>query len=534
MKLKVICEKARHLYPMRRLIYTICFCLFCIIDQRTKTGTGLDGWNETFSELTGVVMAVLILSGCHKQELQKWKIPYSVWTVIGFSAGIGAVMWGKGNRPFLNEWLVIALNIVLYGYVLIHTVVGLLQERQRLKFNRKFLALWVGMMLWMIFSRSTYIWPLCYLVMFGCFYLTTYSSEEWEQLFQGMLDGIILGFLILQGLCFVFRPYDSVRYSGIYHNPNMNVLFYLEVLAAVLAKLVMVTKRGYARSIRVCYWLGSGVVLSFILLTIGRSGWIVATVLVILSLLFLGRIKKKKMLFKGLAVMCLGTMLTFPLCFCAVRYLPPVFHHPIWFWGEWNEQKVHSWDAWDSEKYVEFDEYVDAALGRVIDSIECLLEHSPLRLQVKAAEEGELVPGGEEPVPDNRIPRITPEQESDTLLVRGIIYSYYAEHLNMTGHPYEEQGFQMHAAYWIGHAHNIFLQYGTDFGIPVMVALMTLVLWGSVVLAKKFICLGDEHSAAALMFLLIPAVFGLLEYSWGVGSLSITMMFVAWQKVIRD
>ena len=46
--------------------------------------------------------------------------------------------------------------------------------------------------------------------MFVCFYLTRYTEQEKEDLFQGMLDGIILGFFLLQGLCFVFRPYDVV------------------------------------------------------------------------------------------------------------------------------------------------------------------------------------------------------------------------------------------------------------------------------------------------------------------------------------
>jgi hypothetical protein len=37
---------------------------------------------------------------------------------------------------------------------------------------------------------------------------------------------------------------------------------------------------------------------------------------------------------------------------------------------------------------------------------------------------------------------------------------------------------------------------------------------------------------AAQFFVIIPAVFGLFEYSWGAGSLSITMLFLAWRAVI--
>lgn len=44
----------------------------------------------------------------------------------------------------------------------------------------------------------------------------------------------------------MFRPYDNVRYQGMYNNPNLNALFYLEVLAAVFAKILYVTKTGAA------------------------------------------------------------------------------------------------------------------------------------------------------------------------------------------------------------------------------------------------------------------------------------------------
>ena len=32
--------------------------------------------------------------------------------------------------------------------------------------------------------------------------------------------------------------------------------------------------------------------------------------------------------------------------------------------GEWSEEKVHSWDAWNSEKYVNVDEVITTALGQ--------------------------------------------------------------------------------------------------------------------------------------------------------------------------
>lgn len=509
----------------RRVLYTLCFFMFCVIDQRVKTCSGLDGWLETFRDLTGVVMAVVIMSHYKKEDFLRWKLPYLVWTGISVIGAPMAFLWGMDNRPFLNDWAVVILDVVLFGYILIHTVISVAIEKKFPKLNWKFAAVWAVMMVLMIVSRSNYIWPFCYLVMFGCFYLTDLTKEEQEDLFQGILNGIILGFFVAQGLCFVFRPYDRVRYQGIYHNTNLNALFYLEVLAAVFAKILYVTRIQANKWIRLYYWLGAGVVLSFVFLTIGRSAWITAFLLGLLFLWCLKKMQAKKSFIKNGMVLILCMSITFPLCFGAVRYLPPAFHHPIWFWGEWSESRVHSWDKWDSEKYVDLDEFLDAAVGRITDSVENLLEHSPLALRAEAAE------GNDD---SRKEPVLTYEQGKDSFFVRSTIYQYYFTHLNLWGYPYEEQGFQLKEDYWIGHAHNILLQYGTDFGIIVMIMIAVLWIWACKDMRKGFLGDKDEAWAGYAMFLLIPLLFGLFEYSWGTGSLSILMMFVAWRKAVCD
>lgn len=509
-------------YSIKRFLYAICFFLFCIIDQRSKTCSGLDGWSETFRDLTGIVMAVVIMSHYHLRDFTKRKIPYLIWTTICVVGTPFAFWWGKSNRPFLNDWIVMLLDVILYGYIFIHTFIDTVLEKKHPKMEKKYLVVWLVMMILMIASRSTYIWPLTHLVMFGCFYLTDYSKEEQSDLFQGMLDGIILGFFVLQGLCFVFRPYDVVRYKGYFANPNWNALFYVEVLAAVFCKILYVTKVAASKWVKVYYWVGAGVVLSFELLTIGRAGWLTAIVLMFGFIKFIRKIQPLWRWWKSLIILSLCVVLTFPLCFGAARYLPPVFHHPVWLWGEWSEQSVHSWDPWDSEKYVDIDEYLDATLGRVLGSFTNLMEHSPFLMKVNAEEE----------LPPNKIPVLSDEQGGDAFLVRSKIYQYYFKHLNLWGHPYEEQGFQLLEHYWIGHAHNIYLQYGTDFGIPVMILFAVLIIWGTIVQWKKFIKVNAVENVAAWMYLIIPAVFGMFEYAWGVGSLSILMMFVVWRKAV--
>lgn len=200
-------------------------------------------------------------------------------------------------------------------------------------------GLWVVMMLLMIFSRSDYVWPFCYFIMFGCFYLTDFTEEEQEDLYQGIMNGVIFAFFAFQAFCCVFRPYDQVRYTGIYNNCNLNGLFYLVVLAAVFGKILYVTKENKHKFWRVYYWLGAGVVYSFIFMTIGRTVWLVSFILGLLFLGFYQGVKKKKHYFRNGLLLMLCICMMFPVTFGMTRYLPPVFHHPVWFWGEWSEQR---------------------------------------------------------------------------------------------------------------------------------------------------------------------------------------------------
>ena len=67
-----------------------------------------------------------------------------------------------------------------------------------------------------------------------------------------------------------------------------------------------------------------------------------------------------------------------------------------------------------------------------------------------------------------------------------------------------------------------------------MLLFAVLVLWSLIKFGRNYAKMKDSASAAAQLFVLIPVTFGLLEYSWGVSSLTITMLFIAWRKAICD
>ena len=151
--------KTFHIWNKKRILYTICFFLLCLIDQRTKTGSGLDGAIEVFRNLTGVVMAVIIFLHYKWKEIAARKWTYLVWTVIGVAVGAAYVMLGQPLQYYRNGRFVAALDILLFGYIMIHTFIAAVIEKKLPEINKKFLIFWVVMMLLMIFSRSNYIWP---------------------------------------------------------------------------------------------------------------------------------------------------------------------------------------------------------------------------------------------------------------------------------------------------------------------------------------------------------------------------------------
>lgn len=510
--------KTFHIWSKKRILYTICFFLFCVIDQRTKTGSGLDGVIETFRDMAGVLMAIIIMSHYKREEFLKYKIPYAVWTVIGLAAGILFVFLGQPFAYYMNSRVMVGLDVLLFGYVVIHTFSSVLIEKKYPKLNKGMFGLWTVMMLLMIFSRSDYVWPLCYFIMFGCFYLTDFTEEEQEDLYQGIMNGVILAFFVFQGFCCVFRPYDQVRYTGIYNNSNLNGLFYLVVLAVVFGKILYVTKENKHKFWRAYYWLGAGVVYSILFMTIGRTVWLVSFLLGLSFLAFYQGLKQKKHYFRDGILLIVCVCIMFPVTFGMIRYVPTAFHHPIWFWGEWSEERVHSWDTWNSEKYVNMDELLNTAVGRTREITNSIVGKSPLLLRVIAAE--------------NEIPQtLYDEQSENQVLIRKTIYRHYLMNLNLFGHTQKDQGFQIFSFHWIGHAHNIYLQYATDFGVIMGGCFITLNLLSSIMIVMNYLKTGKIRLTISLFVMLVPLLFGTLEYSWGSGSVTIILLFIIWQQV---
>lgn len=529
----------------RQGIYTVCFVLLCLIDQ--LVGSAMGRVQYVAVNCTGFVIAAIIFAGCRWREFMR--IPYAVWTVVCVFGGAYAIQWGQQNYAYKGQWTTAVLNVILYGYLVIRLFIRTFAEMKLPRINGKYLILWAAAMLGMVLSRNEALWPLWFFVMFGCFYLTEYSEEELDALFNGMLNGMIIGFFILQGFATMYRAFDEIRYTGMYTNCNMNALFYLMVQAAILGKWYQFKRNGSAVIWQVLAGAGSGILMAYCFLTIGRTA-LTAMLLntVLLTVIFFLREKKRRLLKAAgrLAAVLAAAVISFPAVFFSVRNIP-AHMYSVMVMASDSEGKIQGMVPYEDTRYVEMDEFLEAALGRFFeffnriwktgradasDMGERLADLLLPPLRVLAAED---IP---EEVPPEKIPwgsGISPEDPiwtdgnyGDSINVRWAIYKSYLSRLNLWGHESSQDGVWLTKDSSVPHAHNFLLQimfsHGIVTGILFMAALVLTFLYCFVRCFGK----SEDNWYYAVGVLMLSAFvgFGTFEVDWRLGQLSFTTLFI--------
>ncbi len=538
---------------VKRVIYTLCFMLFCVINQIRGS---LDGATQMAAvNCTGLLMGIIILSAYQWQDFKK--PAYLVWTIIFAFGGTIACLWGKKNYLYFGQWVTGVLNVGIFGFIIIRLFYKLKVEKKYPRINYKIFAIWSMMLIFMAVSRDRPLWPLWFLVMFGSFYLTAYSEDEKDVLYDGMLNGLIAGFVLIQGEAFVFRPYDRIRYYGMFANPNMNGLFYTVSCVAFLGKWYRFRNKGSALIWRILCVLFAGATYGFALLTMCRTALLTMAVVTVFFLLAMVYGEKRNkvgyFLWTGCAVV-LAFIICFPIVFAGIRYLPAVFHHPVWFPGEYSESCVHSWDPMDSEKYIDFDEFWNSSFARVfwfLDTAEWKIgsiltpgmtahaaelgtgiseDAGTLGAKDSRMDEKEKIePGG-----DHAHPVLTePEEIENPWTVRWSIHQSYLKRLNLWGHGKKEpSGPWLTSEYLVPHAHNIFINMAYRYGILAGLCFLGLVIGLIGKLGKQFFeaetlrQYGGWRALACFEVIMVVVLFGMFDMDWLVGQDTFTLLFI--------
>ena len=504
------------------LWYTVCFALLGLIDQRRGSAEGT--LQMVFVNFTGIVVGMILLPSIKRQFWRTRLV--KIWTVICIlAAAVGCVL-GRVLWMYPGQWYSAVVNAAVIGYLILYAVWNRKEIRESRRLNRGCFFVAAGMLVLMQISVHEDLWPLWFLFLFGAFYLIGLPKGKEEIFTEGMLIGIIVWFFAQQIIAFGFRPYDFVRYRGLYSGETQNGIFYMVAFCAFTGLWLMLKQKEAKLFPRIlCFMLSAGCI-GFQLLTGGRASFLGIAAAAVLAYMAYDIIICRSFRHWVLQGIVLGAcaVVLFPAVYGSVRYLPVILHHPIWFEGEYNaDTSVHSYDPWDSDRYISFRTVMQNNVGRLLQilGIEIFAEDgqasfsTPLTLTAHAAASGE--PGSS---PDNPFSFEETDFES-SISIRRTIYYYYATHLNLMGHSKTASGFYMADGDYYDHAHNMFLQIAYDYGIIAGILFLVCNLWCLVRLVLRKDMTGIIWAA----FLVAVLVYGCAEMAVTTGQITMVMLF---------
>lgn len=504
------------------LWYAVCFSLLGLIDQRRGSAEGT--LQMTFVNLTGVVVGMLLIPSIKRgfacaRLFRLWSIVCIPGIVLG--CAIGRRVW-----PYSGQWYTAVINVAVLGYLILYIVWDWKQIKMKGRLHKGCFCVVLSMLAAMQFSIHEVLWPAWYLLLFGSFYVIGIPEEKEEHFIEGMLFGIIVWFFVQQIIAFGFRPFDYVRYRGLYSGETQNGIFYMMVFCAFTGMWFLLKKKKAKLFPRVlCFLLSAGSV-GFQFLTGGRASFLGIALAAMLAYMAYDIIICNSFRHWMLQGIMLGIciILLMPAVYGCVRYLPTILHHPVWFEGEYNEDtSVRSYDPWNSDRYISFDEVLKNNIGRVLQMFHIELSEqdgqvgvrTPLMLTVHAE-----APGSS---PDN--PFSFEETDFyDSVSIRRTIYYYYATHLNFAGHSRDHSGFYMEGGIYQEHAHNMFLQVAYDFGIIAGLLFLVWNIWCLVrLLLRK-----DIQGIIFAIFLTAIFVYGCAEMAVTTGQITMPILFLGY------
>jgi hypothetical protein len=414
----------------------------------------------------------------------QWKEIVNVYNVVYLSAaGIAGYYYFRShltpemddaNRQVLKYTVWIA---ILLGLILIRTVLGLVKKKLT-RVSYLYAGLLAVFFALIIIFRNGRWWTVAMVTAFSLFYLNYGMWRNKERLLVNAARGVALQFLLATGYCLLHRPYvtyRNARYTHIFHTVTITASYLTMVECA--AAVILLGKLAKSRKLKDCYkeLLFFGVVSSYMLFTMARTGFLAVGITVLFVLLLTAAGKGKERLKNAgchLGMMAACVIVCLPVTFTVQRNLPVIISEPYLYEIEYSlycPEDVMRGRHLDSVNFMRVGRFIDVFAEKVFGipegTFDIYGEIEEYR-RTHAAEGKELVASlyyEPEALEDTGIPEDT--QKEDYTNGRLDIFRSYIEQLNLTGH--EGMGAVLQNGETATHAHNIYLQVAYDHGIIV-------------------------------------------------------------------
>ena len=481
-----------------------------------------------------------------KEILNRYTLLYAI------AAGIaGAIYYHNGlDALAVREFKVeaeIGMNVevlrntvliaVLFGFILLRTLVCLC-KRKLAKPNYWYGALTLLFFAGIVIFRNTRWWTVVLAVSFTLLYLSYGMWEHRRHFLTNVLWGIVLHFLISMGYALLHRPYLTYRYARypfVFHTVTTTATYLTTVECAVIVLLLMKLYR--TTKLREIYkeLILFGIVSSYMLFTMARTGLFAVTLTGLAAWLMIARGKGRariRSLLTNLGLMVLAVLVMFPVTFTLQRNIPGIVGEPVPFEiEEWPDQVMRGHNL-TSIRYMRIGRFVDVFANKVFGIPEGTFDFYGEIAEYKAThdENGneipklvasiDYIPSYVEPLYAESTGELPEDMqdEGDYSNGRTTIFRSYFEQLNMTGH--DEMGAVLPDGEIAVHAHNIYLQVAYDHGIGVGIL---FVIFGAVSLVYAvifYVKKKDMITGAALPMVVIFsfAIAGMVEWIFHLSS----------------
>ena len=349
---------------VKRIIAAICFIMLMYIDKVVGTESQFI-WFIT-NNLVGVVFSILIMSAFSFKSFIK---PfYIIWSVLGILGTIGGyAFWYANQIDYIMAFCVtVPLNIWFLGMVAVKYLKTVIVTKElKLRFDKWEIVFALCCFL-MLLSRSDYIWPIYYMIIFLMLWHAPFSADDRKQVFNGMLDGIIIGFALLQIYALVTLKYVTPRYYGAYGDCNRNACMYLLVLSATLTRMIMLRNQILKSKL---LGLLTSLIIALLLYTGCRSAFAgIIGIIGVYSLIGLKYICKEK--WSRVVLDLLGlfvvAVILLPVIYIPIRYCPEYSRR---LYAKINELRTgtHT-EQLSTDEYVTFGEVLDSTILRFFKS----------------------------------------------------------------------------------------------------------------------------------------------------------------------